>query len=519
MANPTAVATDGTVLAVADTGNNRVLIWNTIPSSGLVPPNVVLGQANFTTVQAVGIPSASTMIAPQGVWIQNGKLFVADTDTSRVLIWNHIPTSNNQAADVELGQPSFQSNVTPPLSTTAIPTAANQLLNPISVSSDGTHLFVADFGSNRILIWNSIPTQNDQPADVVIGQADMTQSIANNVSALCASNGTDSSNNPTYPGDCAKTLDHPRSVLSDGTRLFVADSGNDRVLIYNQIPTSNTAAADIVLGQPDFTSDVVNNQTASTISTTIDNTSSVDTTPTPMALAFDGTNLYVSDAFNRRVLVFSPGDISIGEKNVKNTASKLILQEGFVSISLASGGAITAKDTVTVTIQGTNYVYTVVSGDTLDSITKNLIDTINGKIGGGTPDPNATAHAGAIPDTIFLSSTGTNNAFDAISLAATSSNSANEVATASGGYLIGGNSGTAAPGTLVEIDNPNLDSNGNAIAGLELADFTASANVSSAVPTIMKDPNSPASVQVFMDGNRGAGFGGLAYADRSSGAI
>ena len=45
--------------------------------------------------------------APQGVWVQNGKLFVADTGNNRVMIWNSIPSKNNQPADLVLGQPNF----------------------------------------------------------------------------------------------------------------------------------------------------------------------------------------------------------------------------------------------------------------------------------------------------------------------------------------------------------------------------------------------------------------------------
>ena len=48
--NPTSVATDGVRLAVADTDNNRVLIWNSIPTTNGTQANVVIGQPDFTTV-------------------------------------------------------------------------------------------------------------------------------------------------------------------------------------------------------------------------------------------------------------------------------------------------------------------------------------------------------------------------------------------------------------------------------------------------------------------------------------
>ncbi len=69
--------------------------------------------------------------------------------------------------------------------------------------------------------------------------------------------GIDYNNNPTYPNVCGRTLAFPRFALSDGKRLYVADSGNDRVLVYETIPTQNAPAADVILGQPDEFSDVV----------------------------------------------------------------------------------------------------------------------------------------------------------------------------------------------------------------------------------------------------------------------
>jgi len=51
---PTAVASDGQILAVADTDNNRVLIWRSIPTSNNTPADVVIGQPTlriaFTSV-------------------------------------------------------------------------------------------------------------------------------------------------------------------------------------------------------------------------------------------------------------------------------------------------------------------------------------------------------------------------------------------------------------------------------------------------------------------------------------
>ncbi len=467
----TAVATDGHIVAVADTDNNRILIWTSIPASMNQAPNLVLGQADFTSraQPGTGVVSATILRGPQGVWIQNNKLFVADTQNHRILIWNSIPTVNNQPPDVVLGQADFSHADAPPPSVENPPAAANRLLNPVSVTSDGTHVFVADLGFNRVLIWNSIPTTNDQPADVVLGQTNMAGSRANE-SIVCGGNPIGL---PTIDpntglvsvlGPCVSNLNFPRFALSDGHRLFVADGGNDRVLVYNTIPTVNGSSPDTVLGEPDFTTDIVTSQSISIASTAIDNTGAVDVTPTPTSLAFDGTNLYVSDPYNRRVLVFTPGDSALPGNSVVNWASEIIRQEGIVVLGVASGGAITAGDTATITIGGTAYTYTVKTGDTLDSIAKGLVALINAS------DPNATAiFAGTGTGTVYLSSKGINLAYDSITLAASTSNALNLSTTASGAYLTAGTAATGAPGALMEVNAP---------AGVSLSDNIVTAPLS-----------------------------------------
>ena len=83
-----------------------------------------------------------------------------------------------------------------------------------------------------------------------------------------------------FPRRCAATLSFPRFALSDGRQLFVADGGNDRVLIFNDMPTTNGVRADTVLGQPDFES-LVESDGASDLRA-------------PSSLAYDGENLYRS---------------------------------------------------------------------------------------------------------------------------------------------------------------------------------------------------------------------------------
>ncbi len=451
---PTAVASDGTILVVADTNYNRVLIWKTIPTTIDASPDIVLGQANFTTSTAPTV-TASSLLGPQGVWVQNGKLFVADTSHSRVLIWNSIPTTNNQPADVVLGEPNF-TTAFHAVANVALVGAANTMYNPTSVTTDGTHLFVTDNGYNRVLIWNSIPTTNQLPADVEVGQPNMSGAAQNNVVGFCASNGTNTTTNtPTYPFTCEKVLSYPRFALADSTgRLYIADGGNNRVLIYKSIPTANGAGADNVLGQPDFVSDVVSDQNQLITSTVVSNNSSANTMRAPSSLAWDGTNLYVTDPYDLRVLYFTPGDPSLVLPNtaVLNAATMQIHAEGFVVIGLIPGDTITKGNTATITIAGIGYTYTVVDGDTLQTITDGLVKAINtSNSGAGDPNVIAVSVPGAI---VSLNARAEGAAGNAITLSATVSTSATITATASGLALTGGNGATLAPGTFVTINAP-----------------------------------------------------------------
>lgn len=477
MYQPTAVASDGTVVAVADTSNNRVLIWKSIPTTFGQPADIVLGQKDFTSIAPVTV-TASSLRAPQGLWIQNSKLFVADTENDRILIWNSIPTQNNQPADLVLGQPNFTTAPQVNQVNLALPTSASIMLSPTSVTSDGTRLYVADLGYNRVLIWNSIPTTNQKPADLEIGQKDMSTSIANDSSDLCISNGTDSDGNATYPRRCGRTLSFPRYALSDGKRLFIADGGNDRVLVYNSIPTQNAVAADVVLGEPDEFSAVFTNGNPVVVS-------SSDVTPTPTSLAWDAVNqnLYVADPTDYRILVFSPATPNVPIDGVVNAASLAVYAVGSVAFS----GAITAGNTVTISITGANsstpakYEYIVKSTDTLETVAVAMAGVINA----GAGDPNVLAIEQATLATISLIARQPGPAGNSIALSTTVNSNASIVASASSGFLTGGgSSGIIAPGAIMLYRGKNL------------ADTTASAPPNSVLPLEL------AGAQLYVDGMR-----------------
>lgn len=162
-------------LIVADEGNHRVLIWNSIPDSGqLGPANIVIGQADMDScnengsaeVDTRGPTSRGVLSRPAAVWSDDTRVIVSDLGNNRVLIWNTFPGTGRDADHV-LGQADFvgsQPNA-------GADARANTLNEPRSVDvNEHGQLAVADAGNSRVLIWNSIPQADGRAADQVVGQ-------------------------------------------------------------------------------------------------------------------------------------------------------------------------------------------------------------------------------------------------------------------------------------------------------------------------------------------------------------
>jgi hypothetical protein len=127
------------------------------------------------------------------------------------MIWNTLPTINNKAADVVLGQTSWSSKVSSPIS-------SKSMQNPGGIYSDGTRLFVADTGNNRILIWACFPAENGAPADYVFGQNEFTSALSN----------------AGFEKPSDETVHEPSGIfITPGSdpKLLVSDTKNNRVLI------------------------------------------------------------------------------------------------------------------------------------------------------------------------------------------------------------------------------------------------------------------------------------------------
>ncbi|MEW6353790.1 MAG: hypothetical protein AB1469_05775 [Pseudomonadota bacterium] len=198
-------------------------------------PRVCMGGTRGGDGLAVPIaPSATTLFGPRAACLvaRDGPLWVSDTGHHRLLGWRRAPLTDDDPADWVIGQPDVTHEGR---NAKGAPGAAT-LNVPTGVCACGAGLAVADAWNHRVLIWKELPTQSHTPADIVLGQDDFAN--------IAANRGAEAPD--------ADTLFWPYGVYWDGARLWVADSGNRRVLMWRGVPERNGQAADGVLGQSDM---------------------------------------------------------------------------------------------------------------------------------------------------------------------------------------------------------------------------------------------------------------------------
>ena len=301
-------------LWVADPGNNRVLRFNAgvLASDAASGPaaDLVLGQVDFasnaylqpTTINPLA--SLSAFVAPTGIAFDAaGRLFVSEstnTRRSRVLVWNP-PFFSGQSASRLLGV-DLENPPPPVTSEYQFNAGAGQLF------AVGNRMGIADTLNHRLLLFPPVEQWNGntqyQAAAQVIGQTDFSRSTANQGLGLAS----------------AATLSAPVSAVFTGGELYVADAGNNRVLVLPQ-SGSGFGPAVRVLGQDRFDMQAPNLLEGREFNFSAGEAGlAVDLNSTP-------PHLYVADTLNNRILGFNdlrniqPGqkaDIVIGQPDFQH---------------------------------------------------------------------------------------------------------------------------------------------------------------------------------------------------------
>jgi hypothetical protein len=258
---PTGVGMVDGRLIVADAWHHRLLVWDGLPEA-TADPDHVIGQTDGVLPNQGGEPSADTFYWPFGFARINGTFWVADTGNRRVLGWSQGLPLNGEPADLLIGQPDAHSR-----EDNAGGLGASTFRWPHALAGDAQTLYIADAGNHRVLGFGA--------EEVVLGQASIQ--VADEFK-----------NRPQGPS----RMRFPYSVVSDH-RLFVADTSNNRVLVWNRMPRSGAGVpADAVLGQPDFDANGENRWDAV----------ADDSMCWPYGLSLAGNLLAIADSGNNRVM-------------------------------------------------------------------------------------------------------------------------------------------------------------------------------------------------------------------------
>ncbi len=227
-------------LFVADYSAHRILRFTSVAAYQThAAAEAVLGQPDFISEAAANPPTASSLKGPGGLAFDSlGNLYVADYDNKRVLRWNNAATvASGSPADAVIGQADFTSRADPGVG------PHSRFSGPWVLAIDASdNLYVGDYLLHRVLRFADAPSLTGNPAaSAVFGQPDLAS----------FGNGTDPGAGPVLT---VGILAYVWGLHIDPAgRLWVSDTSNNRVLRFDNAATKPSAAMpDAVLGQPDF---------------------------------------------------------------------------------------------------------------------------------------------------------------------------------------------------------------------------------------------------------------------------
>ncbi|HUO75569.1 MAG TPA: hypothetical protein VMU12_01450, partial [Candidatus Paceibacterota bacterium] len=294
-------------LFVSDQANNRVLVYDLNSDDSLVShtPTIVLGQPDFMSDSTAH--TASSLDGPNALTYDSSghRLFVADEQNQRVLVFDATPgvMASGEAASKELGQPDMTS-----YGGCSDPTAScfKSHIRGLAYDGDNHRLFVSDGANRRVLVFDVGTTMDD----ITNGQ-DASQELGYPADGDRFSTGNGCTGLPS--ASCFNGEAGGLAYDATGQRLFAADNGTYRVLVFDVTPGfADGEDASKELGHADGPDAFVafNGCSGSLTAACFG---------TLAGLSYDPAihSLYVADADNNRVLVFDVGttmdDITNGQ--------------------------------------------------------------------------------------------------------------------------------------------------------------------------------------------------------------
>ena len=153
------VSPDGKLL-VGDEGNNRILVFNTLPVNSGTPADMVLGQPDFGMSDPGLGPTRFSNPSHASV-SRSGKLAISDYVNNRILIYNQFPVDNTVAPDYVLGQPS---DISADKNYGGL-SGRSMYFAETATWDASENLLVADRGNNRVLIYGAADLTPPMPSN------------------------------------------------------------------------------------------------------------------------------------------------------------------------------------------------------------------------------------------------------------------------------------------------------------------------------------------------------------------
>ncbi|MFM9105711.1 MAG: NHL repeat-containing protein [Chloroflexota bacterium] len=237
---------DGLTTLIADTGNNRVSVW----TRTLAQPTTWVHQTNFGTLGA----DDDQFNSPNGIDVTADGLtvLVVEAANNRVSIWSRPDATSNawtERATFGSGPNNGKSQFNGPYD--------------VAVSANGLLAWVADAGNSRISWW---------------GVTDQVNQVWANIDVIGA------------PGADPNQFGGPFgvSVTADTLTMFVADTGNNRISIWNRPDASSAVWSHQAVGG------ILGTGSAGSADSEFD-------VPIKVFAAADGQAIWVGDVSNNRI--------------------------------------------------------------------------------------------------------------------------------------------------------------------------------------------------------------------------
>lgn len=266
---PMGITTDGTNLYIADWSNNKIRkivistgIVTTLAGGGYVDPGP------FSDKSGDGLGTAAEFNGPQGITTDGINLYVTDgiKNTIRKIVISSAIVTTIAGTPYSFG------------TTDGIGPLA-RFTSPSGITTDGSNLYVSDYALIR---------------KIVISTGDVT-TVAGSSGTLGSADGTGAS----------ATFNDPQGVFSDGTNLYIAECGSNKI---RKIVISSTVVSTIAGGAE-----------------SADGNGPSARFSYPIGVTTDGTRLYVTDSRN-------------------NTIRQIVIASGLVTTIAGTPGAYGSDD-------------------------------------------------------------------------------------------------------------------------------------------------------------------------------